>query len=107
MKRYCEWFVHTYPPINFYPLRYADAVGVVTVDLKSTYFAKKIAILSLVQILRRLHSVSISLALNSALLFHSDIGDKFMHAVDARSNMRVASDYELKDGDIISIITRQ
>ena len=36
---------------------------------------------------------------------HSDIGDKFMHAVDARSNMRVASDYELKDGDIISIIT--
>lgn len=42
-----------------------------------------------------------------AYLVHSDIGDKFMHAVDARSNMRVASDYELKDGDIISIITRQ
>ncbi len=37
---------------------------------------------------------------------HSDIGDNFMHAVDARSHMRVASDYELKDGDIISIITR-
>ena len=42
-----------------------------------------------------------------AYMVHSDIGDKFMHAVDARSNMRVASDYELKDGDIISIITRQ
>ena len=42
-----------------------------------------------------------------AYLVHSDIGDKFMHAVDARSKMRVASDYELKDGDIISIITRQ
>lgn len=42
-----------------------------------------------------------------AYLVHSDIGDKFMHAVDARSNMRVSSDYELKDGDIISIITRQ
>ena len=41
-----------------------------------------------------------------AYIVHSDIGDKFMHAVDARSNMRVASDYELKDRDIISIITR-
>ena len=41
-----------------------------------------------------------------AYIVHTDIGDKFMHAVDARSKMRVASDYELKDGDIISIITR-
>ena len=41
-----------------------------------------------------------------AYLVHSDIGDNFMHAVDARSHMRVASDYELKDGDIISIVTR-
>jgi ribosome-binding ATPase YchF (GTP1/OBG family) len=41
-----------------------------------------------------------------AYIVHTDIGDKFMHAVDARSNMRVASDYELKDGDIISIVTR-
>lgn len=41
-----------------------------------------------------------------AYLIHSDIGDKFMHAVDARTNMRVASDYELKDSDIISIITK-
>ena len=41
-----------------------------------------------------------------AYIVHTDIGDKFMHAVDARRNMRVASDYELKDGDIISIITK-
>lgn len=41
-----------------------------------------------------------------AYIIHTDIGDKFMHAVDARRNMRVASDYELKDGDIISIITK-
>ena len=37
---------------------------------------------------------------------HTDIGDNFMHAVDARTKMRVASDYELKQGDVISIITR-
>ena len=41
-----------------------------------------------------------------AYIVHTDIGDKFMHAVDARRNMRVASDYELKDVDIISIITK-
>lgn len=40
-----------------------------------------------------------------AYVIHTDIGDKFMHAVDARKNMRVASDYLLCNGDIISIIT--
>lgn len=40
-----------------------------------------------------------------AYIIHTDIGEKFMHAVDARRNMRVASDYVLNDGDIISIIT--
>ncbi|MCC7562124.1 MAG: TGS domain-containing protein, partial [Methanobrevibacter arboriphilus] len=40
-----------------------------------------------------------------AYIVHTDIGDKFMHAVNARKNMRVASDYELCDGDIINIIT--
>jgi ribosome-binding ATPase YchF (GTP1/OBG family) len=40
-----------------------------------------------------------------AYLIHTDIGEKFMHAVDARKNMRVASDYLLCNGDIISIIT--
>lgn len=40
-----------------------------------------------------------------AFLIHTDIGEGFMHAVDARSCRRVSSDYELKSGDIISIIT--
>ena len=41
-----------------------------------------------------------------AYIIHTDIGDKFMHAVDARKNMRISSDYELCDGDIIRIVTR-
>ena len=41
-----------------------------------------------------------------AYIIHTDIGDKFMHAVDARKNMRIASDYELQDRDIIKIVTR-
>lgn len=40
-----------------------------------------------------------------AYIIHTDIGDKFMHAVDARKSMRIASDYELQDRDIIKIIT--
>ena len=40
-----------------------------------------------------------------AYIIHTDIGDKFMHAVDARKNMRIASDYELEDRDIIKIVT--
>ncbi|WP_409200223.1 redox-regulated ATPase YchF [Methanobrevibacter sp. DSM 116169] len=40
-----------------------------------------------------------------AYLVHTDIGDKFLHAISAKKNMRVASDYELENGDIISIIT--
>ncbi len=42
-----------------------------------------------------------------AYLVHSDIGDNFMHAIDARKHMRVSSDYELSDNDIISIITKK
>ncbi|MDR0911562.1 MAG: redox-regulated ATPase YchF [Methanobrevibacter sp.] len=42
---------------------------------------------------------------NLAYMVHSDIGDKFMHAINAKTNMRVASDYVLLDGDIINIIT--
>ena len=41
-----------------------------------------------------------------AYIIHTDIGDKFMHAVDARKSMRIASDYELQDRDIIKIVTR-
>jgi len=41
-----------------------------------------------------------------AFLIHTDIGEGFMHAIDARSCRRVSSDHELQDGDIISIITR-
>ena len=40
-----------------------------------------------------------------AYIIHTDIGDKFMHAVDARKSMRIASDYELQDRYIIKIVT--
>lgn len=36
---------------------------------------------------------------------HTDIGDGFLYAMDARSRMRIREDYQLRDGDIIKIIS--
>jgi ribosome-binding ATPase YchF (GTP1/OBG family) len=36
---------------------------------------------------------------------HSDIGDGFLYAVDARSKMRIKENHELKHGDIIKIVS--
>ncbi|MBP2046079.1 redox-regulated ATPase YchF [Methanobacterium aggregans] len=41
-----------------------------------------------------------------AYVIHTDIGESFMHAIDAKKCMRVSSDYELEEGDIISIVCR-
>jgi len=44
-----------------------------------------------------------STALDLAYKVHTDIGEKFIAAIDARTKKRVSADYELKNGDIISI----
>ena len=40
-----------------------------------------------------------------AYLIHTEIGDKFIYAFDAKSKRRIAADQELKNGDIIKIAT--
>jgi len=40
-----------------------------------------------------------------AYLIHTDIGDKFIGAIDARTKRKVGADHELKNGDIIKILT--
>jgi len=47
-----------------------------------------------------------SKAIDLAFAIHTDIGNKFIAAVDARSHRRLAKDYPLKDGDIIRIMTK-
>ncbi|MCX6819139.1 MAG: redox-regulated ATPase YchF [Candidatus Aenigmarchaeota archaeon] len=44
-----------------------------------------------------------STALDLAFRVHEDIGKKFISAVDAKTGRSVSAEYELKDGDIISI----
>jgi len=36
---------------------------------------------------------------------HSEIGDSFLFAIDSRRNMRVGENYELKDNDVIKIVS--
>ncbi|AEF95959.1 redox-regulated ATPase YchF [Methanotorris igneus] len=40
-----------------------------------------------------------------AYKIHTEIGEKFIYAVDARKKMRIGADYELKHGDIIKIVS--
>jgi hypothetical protein len=35
---------------------------------------------------------------------HTELGESFIHAIDARTKRRVGEDYELRDGDIIKIV---
>jgi len=44
-----------------------------------------------------------STALDLAFKVHTDIGKRFIGAIDARTKKRVSADYELKNGDVISI----
>ncbi|MDG5778669.1 redox-regulated ATPase YchF [Haloarculaceae archaeon H-GB1-1] len=40
-----------------------------------------------------------------AYAVHSDIGDGYVHAVDAKSNRRISDDHELAEGDVIKIVS--
>jgi len=36
---------------------------------------------------------------------HSDIGDSFLYAIDARTRMRLGEKHELKNNDVIKIVS--
>jgi hypothetical protein len=40
-----------------------------------------------------------------AYAVHSDIGEGYLHAVDARENRRVGEDHELSEGDVVKIVS--
>jgi hypothetical protein len=40
-----------------------------------------------------------------AYAVHSDIGDGYLHAVDARANRRIGEDHELAEGDVVKIVS--
>jgi len=36
---------------------------------------------------------------------HSDIGDGYLHAVNAKTNRDISDSYELEEGDVIKIVS--
>jgi len=40
-----------------------------------------------------------------AYAVHSDIGDGYLHAVDAKTSREVGEDYELEEGDVVKIVS--
>ena len=46
-----------------------------------------------------------STAQDLAYKVHTDIGDHFIRAIDARTQRVIGADHELKDGDVITIIS--
>ncbi len=46
-----------------------------------------------------------STSVDLAYAVHSDIGDGYLHAVDARSTREVSEGYELEEGDVIKIVS--
>ncbi|MEF8812519.1 MAG: redox-regulated ATPase YchF [Halovenus sp.] len=46
-----------------------------------------------------------STPLDLAYAVHSDIGDGYVHAVDAREQRRIGEDHELAEGDVIKIVS--
>ncbi|MFQ5985879.1 MAG: redox-regulated ATPase YchF [Thermoplasmata archaeon] len=47
-----------------------------------------------------------SVARDLAYQVHSDLGDNFIRAVDARTKRVLGKDYELQDGDVIRVVAR-
>ncbi len=46
-----------------------------------------------------------STPLDLAYAVHSDIGDGYLHAVDARESRRISEDHELEEGDVVKIVS--
>jgi len=46
-----------------------------------------------------------STARDLAYIVHTDIGDHFIRAIDARTHRVIGADYELKDRDVIRIVS--
>ena len=47
-----------------------------------------------------------STAKDLAYKVHTDLGDNFIRAIDARTGRVIGHDHELKDGDVIKIVAR-
>ncbi len=85
--------------INSSFLELLDQIAVYPVEDETKFSDKKGNVLPDVYLVRQGSTTK-----DLARLIHSDLGESFLHAVDARSGMRLGADYVLQNKDIIKIV---
>lgn len=86
--------------INTAVLELLDQIVVYPVEDENKYTDKKDRMLPDAFLLQRGSTPH-----DLAYMVHTDIGDGFLHAVNAKTKMRMAEKHELEDGDIVKIIS--
>ena len=86
--------------LNFAFFDLLDMITVYPVEDENKYMNKKGNTLPDAYLLK-----NGSTAKDLAFKIHSEIGDKFLYAVDARTKKRLSNDYVLKNNDIIKIVS--
>jgi ribosome-binding ATPase YchF (GTP1/OBG family) len=86
--------------INTAVLELLDQIVVYPVEDENKYTDKKDRMLPDAYLLQRGSTPH-----DLAYMVHTDIGDGFLHAVNAKTKMRIAEKHELEDGDIVKIIS--
>ena len=86
--------------LNFAFFDLLDMITIYPVEDENKYMNKKGNTLPDAHLLK-----NGSTAKDLAFKIHSEIGDKFLYAVDARTKKRLSNDYVLKNNDIIKIVS--
>lgn len=86
--------------VNDAYLRLLDGIVVYPVEDETKFSDKKGNVLPDARIMREGDT-----AKNLAYKIHTDLGNSFLYAIDARSGLRLGSDYELKNNDVVKIVS--
>ena len=86
--------------LNFAFFSLLDMITVYPVEDENKYTNKKGNVLPDAYLLK-----NGSTAKDLAFKIHSEIGDKFLYAIDAKTKKRVSNDYVLKNNDIIKVVS--
>ena len=86
--------------LNYAFFNLLDMITVYPVEDENKYMNKKGNVLPDAYLLK-----NSSTAKDLAFKIHSEIGNKFLYAIDARTKKRLSNDYVLKNNDIIKIVS--
>ena len=86
--------------LNFAFYNLLDMITVYPVEDENKYTNKKGNVLPDAYLLKNSSTTK-----DLAFKIHSEIGEKFLYAIDARTKKRLSNEYVLKNNDIIKIVS--